>query len=419
MTVKKFFIYAVLALFIVAPWSTPAVNRPPISDWLHQLGKAKLAVSASIRQPKQVSAETLLVKGLLEVARGDPRLAMETLDQVLRIAPNFKLAHFVRGDLLLMQAQSLPFFGGSSRASATETKDFQDEARARVARYLSTSLTRQYPQLLLSPNVKQSHVIVVDASKSRLFVYKNQNGNLHYLADYYVSVGKNGVDKTSNGDKRTPLGIYFVGQKISQRLPDFYGGVAYPLNYPNEWDVHHNRRGSGIWLHGTPPSTFSRPPRASDGCIVLSSLDLSALGAVLQYNSTPVIIANNLDWQASKFGETEKKSLQKTLQAWLQNWREQNTVSYLSYYSRDFFGDGFDYAHWVEHKTRVQAGKPKVDITISDLSMFGYPGTADKLVMVNFVQAFRSPLVRDRLQKRQYWRLENGTWKIVYEGVVA
>ncbi|MCX8518783.1 MAG: hypothetical protein ORN21_01440, partial [Methylophilaceae bacterium] len=164
---------------------------------------------------------------------------------------------------------------------------------------------------------------------------------------------------------------------------------------------------------------FSRPPRASDGCIVLSSLDLSALGAVLQYNSTPVIIANNLDWQASKFGETEKKSLQKTLQAWLQNWREQNTVSYLSYYSRDFFGDGFDYAHWVEHKTRVQAGKPKVDITISDLSMFGYPGTADKLVMVNFVQAFRSPLVRDRLQKRQYWRLENGTWKIVYEGVVA
>src|SRR3546814_8483534 len=53
--------------------------------------------------------------------------------------------------------------------------------------------------------------------------------------------------------------------KLTRKLPDFYGDGAYPLNYPNEWDKHEGRKGYGIWLHGTPSTTYSRPPRASDG----------------------------------------------------------------------------------------------------------------------------------------------------------
>jgi murein L,D-transpeptidase YafK len=58
------------------------------------------------------------------------------------------------------------------------------------------------------------------------------------------------------------------------KLTDFYGSGAFPINYPNEWDRIRGRNGYGIWLHGTPRDTYSRPPRASDGCIVLSNEDL-------------------------------------------------------------------------------------------------------------------------------------------------
>ncbi len=45
--------------------------------------------------------------------------------------------------------------------------------------------------------------------------------------------------------------------------------------------------GHGIWLHGTPSDTFSRPPKASDGCVVLANTDLDALAKNLQIGTDP------------------------------------------------------------------------------------------------------------------------------------
>ena len=119
---------------------------------------------------------------------------------------------------------------------------------------------------------------------------------------------------------------------------------AYPLNYPNEIDQHQNKNGSGIWLHGTPSGTYSRPPRASDGCVVLSNPDLKTLEPILQTGKTPVIIADKLEWlpsdQASeqlKAQDSDKLALQKAIEAWRKDWVSQNTDEYLSHYSKKFF----------------------------------------------------------------------------------
>jgi len=64
----------------------------------------------------------------------------------------------------------------------------------------------------------------------------------------------------------------------------------------------------------------------------------------------------------------------------------------------------------------VQENKPKVDISLSDISMFAYPNTDKKLVVVDFTQDFRSPTLSNKMQKRQYWIQENNTWKIISEG---
>jgi murein L,D-transpeptidase YafK len=231
-------------------------------------------------------------------------------------------------------------------------------------------------------------------------------------------VGKNGVIKQTEGDKRTPIGVYFARTKLNQPLPDFYGEGAYPLNYPNEWDRQNNRKGSGIWLHGTPRDTFSRPPRASDGCVVLANEDLKALAPILEAGKTPVVIVNNLEWlDAGSINKNQlKQVLSSTIDTWLKDWRSQDTDKYLSHYSKNFSSNGMNYQQWAEHKQRVQASKPDVEISVSDLSMFSYPDAEKKLVVVDFVQNYVSPFLKNRMQKRQYWIEEADGWKIIYEG---
>jgi murein L,D-transpeptidase YafK len=418
MLVKKAFTYSLLAAITLVPWNATAVNRFSFSNLLPKsnlLSKPNLTDAAGLATNL---AESLLVKGLLEISEGKTKQALNTIDQLIQSVPNFKLAYLVRGDLLMAQGKYLQSFGSADNNQTEAIKDLQDEARARIERYLSKHAKDKQPNLLLAPNEQQKHLIVVDTSKSRLYLYKNEAGQLINIADYYITVGKNGVIKQSEGDKRTPIGVYFARPKLSQPLPDLYGEGAYPLNYPNEWDRENNRRGSGIWLHGTPSNTYSRPPRASDGCVVLTNQDLKSLEPFLQTGKTPVVIADNLEWldSTSSSPESQKKELSAAIDKWLQDWKAQDTDKYLSHYSKNFSSDGINFQKWAEHKQRVQASKPDVEISVSDISMFSYPDTEKKMVVVDFVQDFKSPALRNKMQKRQYWIQENNSWKIIYEG---
>ena len=121
------------------------------------------------------------------------------------------------------------------------------------------------------------------------------------MADFYVTIGKAGAGKQKEGDNRTPIGIYTIsGFKSPRELTDFYGGGAFTLSYPNEWDTRQGRNGHGIWIHGSPSSTYSRTPRASEGCVVLANDDLTRLGQYIQTGKTPVIIAEQVEWVAPR-----------------------------------------------------------------------------------------------------------------------
>lgn len=409
MVANKALTYALLAAITLVPWNATAVNRFSFGNLLP---KSKFTDTANLATNL---AESLLVKGLLEISEGKNQEALNTIDQVIRSTPNFKLAHLIRGDLLMAQGKYLQAFGSADDNQSEEIKDLREEARVRIERYLSQQNKQKQPDLLIAPNQQQSHLIVVDTDKSRLYVYKNTNDHLEYVADYYVTVGKNGIIKQSEGDKRTPIGVYFARAKLTQPLPDLYGDGAYPLNYPNEWDKENNRKGSGIWIHGTPSNTYSRPPRASDGCVVVTNQDLKELAPILQSGKTPVIIANNLQW-LDNANSTEEQKLTSAIDEWLNDWRAQDTSKYLAHYSKDFSSNGINFQQWSEHKYRVQASKPDVTISLSDISMFTYPDSEKKLVVVDFVQDFNSPTLKNKMQKRQYWIQENDTWKIIYEG---
>ena len=359
--------------------------------------------------------ETLLAQSLLDIQNNRLDLALKQIDALLSIAPHFRLAHLIKGDLLIARTHALASMGNDS-GPAGQISDLRDEARVRLQHYLEHAPLDRIPEYLLQFDPKQSHAIVVDTSKSRLYVYKNNNGEPQYVADYYITSGKKGAEKLTEGDQRTPLGVYFVVNNLpKQKLADFYGAGAYPLDYPNAWDKRLGKNGHGIWLHGVPSDTYSRPPRASNGCVVLANEDLKIVEPYLQVGHTPVIISSDIAWINHQTWKDQRDGLDKALENWRRDWESLNTERYLSHYSPQFTSGNQNFAAWSAQKRAVNAGKTKVDVSLQNVSIFRYPGK-ENMVVVSFDQHYRSNNLVNQMHKRQYWLQEGQHWKIVFEG---
>jgi murein L,D-transpeptidase YafK len=397
-----------LVIALAIPWNATAIHKLDQSSRLE----------AFIHGAPHGGIEGLLVRSLVEITQGKLDEALSDVDTVISRVPNFKLAYLVRGDLLQAKAHQISGFGIASNAPSEEIADFQQEAHARLERYIAHDA--RVPDDIWQLDSNQRYAIVVDTAKSRLYLYRNENGKPAYVADYYVTVGKNGTEKQQEGDKRTPLGVYFTGKQLDkEKLPDLYGSAAYPLSYPNEWDERQGKTGHGIWLHGSPSDTYSRPPRSSDGCVVLTNTDILSLSPVLQNGATPVVIARDGNGESNEAGSIpveQREALLIELEEWRKHWQHQDTDRYLQYYSRDFFAQNMDIAKWSAEKRRIQQRKANVSITLSDMSIFRNPDPHRQMVVVNFNQDYRADSFSHKMRKRQYWELEDGHWKILYEG---
>jgi murein L,D-transpeptidase YafK len=366
-------------------------------------------------QPDSSSTEAQLVKSLRAINDNHLDVALNEVDNLLRINPNFKLAQLVKGDLLMARAGAIDNIGSAANAPRDKIEDLRDEARARLQRVLSQSDTKLVPRFLWQMDPQQKFALVVDTSRATLFVYENVNGKPRYVTDFYITIGKLGTDKLSAGDQRTPIGVYFIKTELPKnKLSDTYGSGAYPLSYPNEWDRKSGHTGEGIWLHGTPRDTYSRPPRASNGCVVLSNDDLNKLASYLQVGITPVIITNQMDW-SNEQDQNERDALQHEVEQWRKDWASLDTEGYLKHYSRDFSSGSMDYAAWVKQKQQVNSAKSWIKVNLSDVSMFTYPEQPD-MVVVDFEQDYSSNNLSNRMKKRQYWIKQDNHWKIIYEG---
>lgn len=385
------------------------------------LAAASYAWAMSLTPPpgpvRQLAApEAMLVKALLDIRDHNFSGAQEQIDKLLAVNPNFRLAQLVRGDLLLARARPLNTIGNASGVPEEKVDGLRQEARARLARYHIEPPAKLVPRYLLQLPEQQKYALVVDSANSTLFVFENDAGIPRYVADYYVTIGKNGMEKLREGDKRTPMGVYHVTSKMArEKLTDFYGSGAFPINYPNEWDRKLGRNGYGIWLHGTPRDTYSRPPRASDGCIVLSNEDLLTLERHLQIGSTPVVIADSLQWVRPEELRDLRRELAETIERWRKDWESRDTEVYLRHYTSSFSAEKMNFAQWAAQKRQVNASKSWIKVELKDMSLLLYPGKQE-VAVATFEQHYESSNLSNRMKKRQYWIKEAGRWRIAYEG---
>jgi len=342
--------------------------------------------------------------------------ALSRTEALISAKPNYRLAHLIKGDLLLARSRPIRTMGAAPNAPADRVRDLREEAVARLKAYRERPPKDQIPRYLLQLRPDQKHAVVVDTKKSRLYLYENVNGQPRFVADYYMSHGKNGIDKLKEGDQKTPIGVYHVTASLpKEKLADRYGDAAFPINYPNDWDRRHGRGGSGIWLHGTSSDTFSRGPRSSDGCVSLTNADLNILRPMIQVGLTPVIISNDVEWLSLDNWNSERVALRDSIEQWRRDWESRNSDAYLSHYAKAFDGDGMNLKQWSERKRQVNAAKSWIKLSLANISMFRYPGKED-MVVVTFDQDYKSSNLSGAMKKRMYWIKEGGRWKIVDEG---
>ena len=376
---------------------------------------AKTAAS----QPRVLEAtEPLLNKALDEIGRQRFDSALAHIDQLLRVQPNFRLAHMIRGDLLLAKVHTLTTVGNAPRGPEERVEDLREEAIARLRALRDKPRDDQIPRYLLQMPSDEKYAVVVDTGRARLFVYQNDGKRLRLANDYYITIGKRGAEKAREGDQKTPVGVYHVTSSLPRKkLTDFYGSGAFPINYPNEWDKRMGRDGHGIWLHGTPPDTFSRPPRASDGCVVLTNVDLDALADHLQIGKTRVIISEKVEWSTAEQIGAERKEFLDALEHWRADWESRDTGRYLANYAKQFRSTDQDLNAWSSRKRKVNEGKEWIKLRLQNVGVVRNPGKED-LMMVTFDQDYKSNNLNNVMRKTQYWIREGGRWRIVYEGTV-
>ena len=378
------------------------------------------AALATTATASEGAAESRLIDIYNLIGRSHHQEALQKAERLVDDIPHFQLAQLVYGDLLAARVRPLATMGDVPTAMATNSaaalQDLRDESLKRMKALRERPPAEAIPSQFLALSQRSKHAIAVDASRSRLYLFENMPTGLKLIADYYISVGKAGISKVAEGDQRTPLGVYYISSNLDPKsLKDFYGSGALPLNYPNVLDAKRGNTGSGIWLHGTPPKQFARAPQATDGCVVLANPDLERIIRTVEVRSTPVVIAQQLQWITPQAAQSDSKPFENVLMAWRNAKASGNLQQTLSYYTPDFNSNGKTLDQWTP---RLKAEMSQIvgrSVQIKDLSLLRWNDTAETMV-VTFGEVADG--TRTGWTKRQYWIRQDKQWKIFFEGVI-
>lgn len=273
------------------------------------------------------------------------------------------------------------------------------------------------PAYLLEVPDTVTDILIADAETATMHRFVRTSGGVIKRDQRYMSVGQNGMGKQRAWDKKTPLGVYFITERLdTSKLHDKYGVAAFPLDYPNAWDLYNNRTGDGIWLHGVDHKNPNRPPLDTDGCLSLPNEEILVLADRLQPLVTPVIVARHLEWADPEQLQGIREEFRLALDIWRQSQQQGDAETYLSLYADDFRYQGMDRQAWAAWRAGVFAINPLREVQISNLLLVADPEVGD-LFLSRFTQLTVTKSGPVKTTKRLYWRRsEDHSWRIVSEG---
>ena len=285
-----------------------------------------------------------------------------------------------------------------------------DDAVAALAR------TSQLPAYLLELPDSVSDILIADAASATLRRFVHSGDNIVEKDQRYMSIGLNGAGKERAWERKTPLGVYFITERLdTSKLHDRYGVAAYPLDYPNAWDRQRRRTGSGIWLHGVDHKNPDRPPLDTDGCLALPNEEILLLADVIEPLVTPVIVAREVVWASPGELEQTRLEFRLALDSWKNSLASGDLNTYLSLYADDFQYREMDKDEWSSYRLSVFEARQVKGVSIENVMLLADPEEPN-LYLSRFTQVLKMDAGAVTTTKRLYWRRDDGNrWQIVSE----
>jgi murein L,D-transpeptidase YafK len=292
-----------------------------------------------------------------------------------------------------------------------------------LTRTLPSSAQEFLPQsLVLQDDLFSKYVLLVEKASHSLLVFENHQGMPKLLNKYQIASGKYKGDKRSEGDHKTPEGIYTLKQFLSKEklLKDYgdyakmYGVGAFTTDYPNLMDSRLSKGGSGIWLHSTDDETRIEKGLDSRGCVVVGNQDLKEISRFLSMDKTPIIITQEIFYLPKATWELQKNEIKNVVSSWMDSWKGKKFDEYISFYHQQEFRDkskgGFQ--AYKEYKRAVFARPDKPEIEFDGLSIF----MSSHYAVAFMRQNYKSAIINDIGKKTLYLKKDdNYNWKIVAE----
>jgi murein L,D-transpeptidase YafK len=252
------------------------------------------------------------------------------------------------------------------------------------------------------------HIILVDKSLQKLFLYKKDN-LFQPLKTYSCSTGENEGPKEKQNDRKTPEGIYFfIGSMKKQELAPIYGAMAFPIDYPNPIDKLEGRNGYGIWFHGT---NKVLKPHDTNGCVAMEDQDIEDLAKYIALFKTPAIIGPRIEMVSYQYLQQDQEELEALIEDWRTAWQNKDIEKYSSFYDGQFFAGPTGLREWKEYKSRLAKQYDPIRVGITNLQIFK---NSDQ-VLALFGQHFKTPTFETFGQKRLFLKKNSEQWKIIAE----
>lgn len=258
----------------------------------------------------------------------------------------------------------------------------------------------------------EQHIFIVEKISQTLYIYSNYKESP--VATFKITTGKNGGPKISEGDLKTPEGIYFFTDILSSdRLPkvEDYGEKAFVLNYPNPLDKHQNKNGSGIWLHGAFDAAKIKTPFNTRGCVVLSNNDLIEVSKYIYLNKTPMCIYEKIHFDTIDNIKKKRDKIIEMLKDWKTSWENKDIDGYIAYYDPGFTYNRMDLRQFKNVKAGLNEKYKYIRVFLSDIDLYSFNG----YFVVLFNQLYLSDKSQFYGKKIQYWKGDEDSGKIADE----
>lgn len=278
----------------------------------------------------------------------------------------------------------------------------------------SQSETEKLPASLLQISETEAfskYVFLVDKEQRKLTVFERNGEKIKKVEEYPADIGKNGGNKTKRDDHKTPEGIYFLEQRLSQpQIPfNLYGALAFTTNYPNLFDQREKKTGSGIWLHAIPDSVPLT--RGSRGCVVVRNEVIKKLSDYVKLRETPILIFDHVNYVSKEDHEKKRTELNAFIEGWRQAWEQQNIDKYMDFYDKDFKAPGFNFASWKNHKANLKSKYEYIKVHLSQ----PYIVQHNDQLLVKTLQRYESDQHVDYGVKTIYALKSGDSYKIIRE----